>query len=181
MRIALTAVMLMSVAALSACSTAPNTQGERMLLEEEAVMTMQRFKQSHPAVANAFQKTAVAWAVIPTVTKGAVGVGGARGRGVLFQDGAIVGYCDLRQASIGAQVGGETYSEIIFFEDQDMVKRFKDGALSLNAQAAAVIDRKGGTTKARYRDGLAVATFDSGGAMVDASIGGQGFSYRPKY
>ncbi len=117
MRIAITGFLFVATAMLAACQTTPGTQAERSVLEMKADQTVQRFKNVDPTLNEHFFRTAIAWAVFPEVTKGAVGVGAAHGYGVLYQDGAIVGYCDLTQGSVGVQLGGQSYSEIIFFEE----------------------------------------------------------------
>jgi len=48
--------------------------------------------------------------------------------------GEFVGYCDLTQASIGLQLGGQTYTEIIVFENRDAVDQFKSGKLAFDAR-----------------------------------------------
>jgi lipid-binding SYLF domain-containing protein len=118
--------------------------------------------------------------VFPTVGKGAVGVGGAYGKGVLYENGTPVGYCDLSQASIGLQLGGQGYTEIIAFENQDALNRFKSGNFAFDAQATAVALKSGAGANAKYANGVAVFTMDEAGLMYEASIGGQKFSYQPK-
>ena len=119
-------------------------------------------------------------AVFPKVTKGAVGVGGAYGKGVLYEDGRAVGYCDLSQATVGAQLGGQTYTEIICFQDRESLKKFKDGKFAFDAQASAVAVDAGASKNAAYRDGVAVYTTNEAGLMAEASIGGQKFSYQAR-
>ena len=65
-----------------------------------------------------FLDKAYGYALFPSVGKGAVGVGGAYGKGEVFDRGTKVGYCDLSQATIGIQLGGQTFTEIIAFEEK---------------------------------------------------------------
>ena len=173
-------LMTLLTVALTACETAPTTQSGKSELEAKAVATVSRFKATDPSMSKHFFSTAKAYAVFPTVGKGAVGVGGAYGKGVLYEGGVIVGYCDLSQGSIGFQLGGQTYSEIIFFEDDLAIQNFKSGTLEFAAQASAVAAASDAAANADYDHGVAVFTLASKGLMAEASIGGQGFSYQPK-
>jgi lipid-binding SYLF domain-containing protein len=118
--------------------------------------------------------------VFPTVGKGAVGVGGAYGRGVLYEGGVVTGYCDLTQGSIGLQLGGQAYSQIIAFSTAEALTLFKTGNFAFDAQATAVALKSGAGANAKYSNGVAVFTMDESGLMFEASIGGQKFSYEAK-
>jgi lipid-binding SYLF domain-containing protein len=120
------------------------------------------------------------YAVFPTVGKAAVAIGGAYGKGVLYQHGKFVGYCDMTQASIGFALGGQAYTEIIVFKTPEALTRFKSGNFAFSAQATAVAVRAGAGANAKYDDGVAVFTMNEAGLMGEASVGGQKFSYVPK-
>ena len=109
----------------------------------------------------------------------AIGVGGAYGRGVLYQGGRQIGYCDLSQGSIGLQLGGQAYTEIIAFENQSAIQEFKNNNFEFGAQASAVALESGSGANAKYDDGVAVFTMDEKGLMFEASVGGQRFTYTP--
>ena len=100
---------------LAACSTAPKQEGEREDLLRKADQTVLKFKEADPTIADALNR-AHGYAVFPTVGKGGAGVGGAYGRGVVYEQGRPIGFCDLSQASIGLQLGGQKYNELILFE-----------------------------------------------------------------
>lgn len=100
---------------LPACSTAPSTSEGKVDIRQEADEALAKAKANDPSLAR-FLDSAVGYAVFPKVGKGAVGVGGAYGRGVLYEAGRPIGYCDLSQGSIGLQLGGQRYTEIIAFE-----------------------------------------------------------------
>jgi lipid-binding SYLF domain-containing protein len=117
--------------------------------------------------------------VFPGVGKGGVGVGGAYGRGELFEGGKLAGYCTLTQASIGLQLGGQKYTELIFFETKAALDRFKSGNFAFAAQASAVALKSGASANAKYAGGVAVFTMGEAGLMYEASIGGQKFSFEP--
>lgn len=172
--------LVAAMALASGCSTAPKTYTEKAELEAKADRTVQRFKEIDPQINELFFSTAKGYAVFPTVGKGAVGVGGAFGRGVLYEGGRIVGYCSLSQGSIGFQLGGQAYSEIIFFQTEEALKDFKLGNVEFSAQASAVAASADASANAKYDKGIAVFTLAAEGLMYEASIGGQGFSYEPK-
>jgi lipid-binding SYLF domain-containing protein len=161
------------------CATAPSSDSEKLVLRDDADRTLRMARKSDTSLGS-FLDAAKAYAVFPTVGKGAIGVGGAYGRGVLYQGGEIVGYCDLTQASIGFQLGGQAYSEIIAFETDAAVARFKSGNFAFAAQATAVALNSGAGANAKYADGVAVFTMGESGLMYEASIGGQKFSYEAK-
>ncbi len=107
-------------------------------------------------------------------------MGGAYGRGELFEDGTVTGFCDLTQGTIGFQLGGQAYSELIFFENRGALLHFKSGNFAFAAQASAVAATAGASTDADYESGVIVFTMAKGGLMFEASIGGQKFSFVPK-
>jgi len=97
----------------------------------------------------------------------------------LFEKGQLAGYCTLTQGSIGLALGGQSYTELIFFEDQAALDRFKSDNYSFAAQASAVALKSGASANARYSDGVAVFTMGEAGLMVEASVGGQKFNFDP--
>ncbi len=126
-----------------------------------------------------FKDKAYGYAVFPKVTKAGVGIGGAAGRGIVYKGGEIVGSSKLKQGSIGLQIGGQQYSEVIFFKDQEAYENFTNGNLKFDAQASAVALDEGASIDAAYNDGVAVFTQIIGGLMVEASVGGQHFAFDP--
>ena len=126
-----------------------------------------------------FFKTAAGWAVFPTIDKGGFIVGGAGGSGVLFVRGKPVGKTSMGQASIGFQLGGQAYSELIFFENPGALSDFKGGNFALDAQASAVAISAGAAADANYQRGVAVFTLSKAGLMYEASVGGQKFGFEP--
>lgn len=164
---------------LAACSTAPKSVEGKADIERDAVAALERAERTDPSLTPIFNR-AEGYAIFPTVGKGAVGVGGAYGKGVLYDRGRAVGYCDLTQGTIGLQLGGQSYTEIIAFETRDALTRFKEGNFRFAAQASAVAVKAGAGAATQFTDGVAVFTMDEAGLMYEASIGGQKFSYQPK-
>ena len=165
--------------AMPGCSTAPKSVEGKANIESKAANAIDNAQKNDPSLSKFFRE-AVGCAVFPTVGKGAIGVGAAYGKGVLYENGTAVGYCDLSQASIGFQLGGQGYTEIIFFETSKALDHFKSGNYAFDAQASAVALKSGAGANAKYSGGVAVFTMDEAGLMYEASIGGQKFSYLAK-
>ena len=128
----------------------------------------------------AFAKKGEGFAFFPDIKKGGLIVGGADGRGVVYEKGQHIGYADLTQVSVGFQAGGQTYSELIVFQDQAAMNRFKQNETNFGANASAVLAENGAAADARFVDGVAVFVKPITGAMAEASLGGQQVTYMPK-
>lgn len=146
--------------------------------QTNAAETIATFKAKDPGMARFFDK-AYGYAVFPSVGKGGIGVGGAHGKGLVFEGGAPIGRSSLSQLTIGFQLGGQVYSEIIFFKDKVALEDFKRGNFEMGAQVSAVALTAGASADASYNGGVAVFTMAKGGLMYEASVGGQKFSYKP--
>ncbi len=123
-------------------------------------------------------KEAKGYAVFPNVGKAGFGIGGARGKGEVFEDGKLIGSTTLTQLSFGLQLGGQAFSQIIFFQDEKDLNRFTEGNFEFGASASAALITEGANASADYSDGVAVMTFLKGGLMYEASIGGQKFTFK---
>ncbi len=174
------AIVLQFVAALLvSCSTAPSTPGGRDVLLQQASNTMSEMNKDDPALHELTRKS-YGYALFPEVAKGGLVFGGGYGRGVVYEQGQHIGYADLSQASFGLQVGGQTYSELIVFENTAALERLKQGRVELAADASAVILKTGAAVNARFVDGIADIVRPIGGAMAEATVGGQQVTYVPK-
>ena len=118
------------------------------------------------------------YAIFPKVTKGAITIGAATGRGIVYKNNEMVSYSNLIQATFGLQLGGQQYSEVIFFEDQKSFDKFMNGKLKFDAQVSAVAIKHGVSLDAAYADGVAIFTHAKGGLMYEASLGGQHFNIK---
>ena len=123
-------------------------------------------------------KKAKGYAVFPNIGKAGIGIGGARGKGEVFEKDEVIGSTTVTQLSIGLQLGGQAFSQIIFFKDKKDHERFTQGNYEFGASASAVLITEGANASADYNDGVAVLTFSKGGLMYEASIGGQKFSFQ---
>lgn len=122
---------------------------------------------------------AYAYAVYPGIGKAAFIVGGAHGNGIVFRHGEPIGKTSLTQATVGLSLGGQKFAEVIFFQTEAAFDRFARNNLELAAQYSAVVVKQGASGDAAYEGGVAVFTNPLGGAMVEASVGGQKFTYKP--
>lgn len=153
---------------------------EKNKVEQMASQSKTYFKQRDPSLQRFFDSS-VGYVIFPEITAGGAGIGAAYGEGVLYQNGRPVGYATLTQGTIGATLGGKTYSEIIFFETPLTMSKFKKGELEFSASVSGVAASKGAAKTADYSDGVAVFITSQQGLMGDASVGGQQFEYWPKY
>ncbi|GIU42551.1 hypothetical protein TUM3794_26150 [Shewanella colwelliana] len=147
-----------------------------------------------------FFNSAYGYAIFPTVGKGGIGIGAAYGKGRVYQGGVHTGDTSLSQLSIGFQLGGQAYSEIIFFKNAKAYEEFTSGSFEFGATASAVAINVGanaqvGTTgnsagagqsgsnkaaSAAYINGMAIFTAAKGGLMYEAALAGQSFTFDPK-
>lgn len=139
------------------------------------------------------------YAVFPTIGKGGLGVGGAHGDGRVFRQGEYIGDVSMTQLSVGLQAGGQAFSQIVFFEDERALEEFISGDFEFDAGVGAVAitaaagattgtagshasasgGKKDATTAGKFHKGLAIFTIAKGGAMLEASVAGQKFKFKP--
>ncbi len=169
---------LIATLAFTGCATAPRTAQERAQLAANVDSTKQAFLQRDPTMQALFND-AYAYAVFPRITKGGVGVGGAHGLGMAYKGGKFSGYCSITQGTIGAQLGGQEFRQILFFNNQASFDRFQAGEMELAAQASAVAAAEGAAAVAKYEHDIMIFTMTTTGLMFEASVGGQRFQYTP--
>jgi len=146
-------------------------------------------------VVSKFHKTAYGYAVFPTIGKGGIGIGGAHGTGGVYKGGAKVGDVSMTQVSIGFQLGGQAYRQVIYFQDKRAFDEFTSGSFEFGAQAEAIAitssaGAQAGTegssasanetqAEASYHKGMIVFSMGKGGLMFQAALGGQKYNYTP--
>ena len=172
-------VLIVVAGLMVSCATAPSSSEDKQALIMEATTRMQQMRAEDPAVGE-MVKRGYGYSLFPKVGKGGLVVGGAYGRGVVYEQGRHIGYSDLTQGSVGLQAGGQTFSELLVFENKSALDRFKEGKLDFAADASAVVLKSGVATNATFVNGVAVVVSPIGGAMLEASIGGQQFTYQQK-
>ena len=151
----------------------PDTSDEMQLDVAKAILAV---KKADPGIEKFFEDSA-GYAVFPTVGKGAIGVGGAHGKGLVIVDDKVIGKTSLSQVTVGLSLGGQKYAQFIFFKDDVALGHFQRGNYEMGAQASAVAVTAGASADADYDKGVAVFTNVGGGLMADASVGGQKFTY----
>jgi len=171
-------VIALATGLLVSCSTAPATKEERDKLVKEAGASRQEWHKLEPV--EAFAKKGYGYAFFPEIAKGGAGIGGAYGRGVVYEQGQHIGYADLTEGSLGLQLGGQTYSELIVFENKAAMNRFKQNQFNFGANASAVIAKEGTATSTQFVDGVAVFVRPITGVMAEAALAGQKITYVPK-
>jgi len=119
------------------------------------------------------------YVIFPHIGKGAIVIGAGGGNGTVYEKGKSIGTAKVAQVNVGAQVGGQAYREVIFFETRDALDRFKRNKLEFSGQVSAIAATSGASANAKYREGVQVFTVEIGGLMLEASIGGQKFTYKP--
>jgi len=164
---------------LYGCSTAPRTDNEKAGLRDEVTASLSQMGRMDTSLQN-FLDNAHGYAVFPSVGKGGIIIGGAWGQGEVYQGKILVGYSELTQATIGFQLGGQSYAQVIVFQTPEALAAFKSGNYTFSANASAVALKSGAAAAAEYQNGVAIFTMPNGGAMFEASVGGQKFSYLPK-
>jgi lipid-binding SYLF domain-containing protein len=154
------------------------TAAAQLAGDAEAAVVIAKFEEKDSRLTKVFADAA-GYAVFPTVAKGAIAVGAARGKGFVYEKGKVIGRSTLTQVSIGFQAGGQAYSEVVIFKTSRALENFKLGHLKLDAQASAVALTERVAEDLAYRDDVAIVTMAKGGLMYEASIGGQKFSFHP--
>jgi lipid-binding SYLF domain-containing protein len=177
--VVVTAITLTTSLLVGCTTTAPTTTAERDDLVQKAQAERDGWNKVDPGV-EALAKKSHGVALFPEISKGGLGFGGAYGRGVVYERGQHIGFADIAEGTIGLQLGGQTYSEVIVFEDQAAMDRFKRNDVSFAANASAIIANSGAAANARFVDGVIVFIRPISGAMAEASIGGQRMTYVPK-
>lgn len=176
--------LLLTVAAAAAmfftlgCETVPESEQAAENLRSEAQTALQQMTSADPSLQNKIDESA-GYAIFPSVGKGGLIVGGAYGKGEVYEQGERVGYASLSQASVGFLAGGQEFSELILFQTPTDLQRFKEGKFALGADASAVALKAGAGAATTFKEGYIVFTRPKGGLMFDISVNGQKFNYRP--
>lgn len=200
--LSLSALFLIAFTALS-----PSTYADDEYTASEAQMTQDVDEAEYDVALAAFKNSkagdffehAYGYAVFPTIGKIGFVIGGAYGQGRVFEKARYTGRTEMTQASIGFQLGGQAYSQIIFFQDQRSYDEFTSGNFEFGANASAVVITVGVAAEAstkgtsatanagnkyvkaegQYYKGMAVFNIAKGGLMYEAVLSGQKFNFYP--
>ena len=148
-------------------------------------------------ISNMFN-SAYGYALFPTIGKAGFLVGGAYGKGRVYEQGKHIGDTTMMQATVGFQLGGTGFSQVVFFQDKRALSEFTNGnfefgaeaqATAITAAAGASANTSGNSATASggknnattagggYHKGLSTFTITKGGLMFEATVGGQKFSF----
>src|SRR5215472_4221320 len=164
---------------MAACSTAPRSPEGRDDLVRRAAAALTAWNQEIPGV-EGFARQSVGYAMFPDVAKGGIGIGGAYGRGVVYERGQHIGYAGLSQGTLGLQFGGQAYKELIVFDDKAALERFKQGRFDLSAATSAILVKWGYAASVRTVEGFTVFYKPLGGFMREMVVAGQSLSFAPR-
>jgi len=153
---------------------AQDEEATKLISESNTAKT--EFIKTDPTMEGLFSSS-YGYVIFPKIGKGGFIVGGSGGNGILYEQGKPVGLVKTGQVTVGAQVGGQTYREVIFFENKDAVDHMKASKTEFSSQISAVAVKSGVSKNARYTEGVAVFTQDLSGLMAEATVGGQKFKY----
>ena len=159
-------------------STASAKDTDKAALHQKVEQIKKDWQAKDPSF-DATLKKAHAYAIFPEVGKGGFIVGASHGAGEVYEGVKLIGYSKMTQTTIGAQVGGQTFAEVILFRDQKALDRFKGGRFEGGAAATAIGGKKGAAKASKYKDGVAIWVLPLKGAMAEASAGGQKFAFEP--
>ena len=165
--------IILAATAINLPAFEPDSNDKDQLAAARAIIDI---KAADAGIQKFFDDSA-GYAVFPSVGKGGIGIGGAHGKGLVIVGDEVIGKTSLSQITVGLQLGGQVYSEFIFFKDDAALAQFQRGNFELGAQASAVAATAGASADANYDKGVAIFTNAGGGLMYEATVGGQKFSY----
>ncbi len=172
-------IVAAAVCAATACATAPRSAGERADLFVRADSTLGMMRSRDPGLSELLGRSA-GYVVFPEIGKGGFIAGAAYGRGVLYEHGVRQGFVELNQGSIGAQVGAQTFSELIVFSNPIDISKLKLGDYSVGANVSAVALTTGAAATIDAKAGTFIFVVPRGGMMAELSVSGQKLNFAPK-
>ncbi|HEX3759840.1 MAG TPA: hypothetical protein VHW23_14095 [Kofleriaceae bacterium] len=122
---------------------------------------------------------AAGYAIFPSVGKATAVLGATYGRGEVYERGRLIGYAAIIQVTIGVQLGGDTFIELVIFDEPEALKRFKESRIAFAANAALVIVKAGIAATRSSPPGADVRVVTEGGLLLETALGGQKFVFRP--
>ncbi|HXE55650.1 MAG TPA: hypothetical protein VN541_21680 [Tepidisphaeraceae bacterium] len=147
-------------------------------IEQEAAATLRTLGTKDPGLKQLLKK-AYGYSVFPSVGKASLVVGGSWGKGAVYRYGKFIGYATIGQTTLGVQIGGDTFTEVIVFQNKPAFDRLKNGKLSFAADASAVLVKAGAAAARGFGPGTQAFVYGKGGMLLEAAIGGQKFRFKP--
>ena len=155
----------------------PQQEKKLQNIIEDALTTKEAFIAADPNMTQLFENS-FGYAIFPNIGKGGLLLGVSAGNGVVWQNGEVIGSAKLREVSIGLQLGGQAFSQVIFYDSDEAFSRIKANKVEFRAQAAALADSKSASTDIHMADGISVFVKSKKGLMGEAAIGGQKFKFK---
>lgn len=147
-------------------------------LHSDVIAAMNQLQEKHPDIKELLEK-AYGYAVLPSVGRASLVLGGAYGVGEVFVKDRVIGYAAVIELTVGVQLGGTTFHELIVFNDQETWKEFKDGKYAFAADASVAFVKAGAQASKGFGANTAVFVFNEGGMLLDLAIGLQKFTFKP--
>jgi lipid-binding SYLF domain-containing protein len=163
-------------------AAAPASAKRQKKSDSQIAQEVKKVKKAWQSKDSTFDSTlseAYGYAIFPEVGKGGFIVGASHGEGAVYKKGKLIGHAKMTQTTVGAQVGGQTYAEVILFEDEKALDRFTSGRFEGTVAATAIGGTKGAAAACKYKDGVAIMVLPLKGAMAEAAGGGQKFAFEP--
>jgi lipid-binding SYLF domain-containing protein len=173
-----TRTIALLAALFAGCATAPSTRAEQQSLQASARATLDEMIAQDARIQDPVHN-APAYAVFPSIAKGGVFVGGAHGRGILYEHGVPTGFVAVEQAAIGAMLGGQSFSELLVLRTPDDLASVKSGNFTAGAHLGIVVLSASAGTQTNFNPNASIFVMPRGGLMVDVSISGQRIKYQP--
>lgn len=146
-------------------------------LHEEALATIERLQRIHPDLKEQFEKS-YGYAVFPSVGRASIAVGVTFGRGIVFERNQPIGIATITELTLGVQVGGQTFSELMFFPSKGALENLKRGEVAFAANASAVLVKAAASGTTDFR-GVIAKAYSQGGMLLELSLGGQKLKFSP--
>lgn len=162
---------------LVGCDTStPNSPAQQTAMHDEARVALERMEAQDPSLTNRVNNSA-GYVVFPEVGNAAVGVGGAYGQGYVYENGKRIGHVKMTEASVGLQVGGDSYAELIIFQDQKPLNRLMNNSFEFGSDAKATVVKAGAAGAAEFSNGTQVYVMSKGGLFAGVALNGQKFKF----
>ncbi|MBC7171224.1 MAG: hypothetical protein H5U40_02295, partial [Polyangiaceae bacterium] len=155
-----------------------NEQTVSKLLHPESQAALDRIIEKDPGLRERVEN-AYGYAIFPSVGKTSAVLGASYGLGEVFKRGRLIGYAAIVQLTLGVQLGGDTFTELVLFENEEALERFKSGKVGFAANASTVLVKAGAAASSRYKGGTAVFVSPEGGLLLELALGAQKFVFRP--
>lgn len=143
----------------------------------KAQAAIAKIKEKIPRSARYFEE-AYGFAILSSVTRVAIGFGGAYGKGLVIEGDNLIGKTGFWQFSSGIQAGVNNFSMIVFFKDKEALEKFKARELQFMGQAGLAVANLGVASTPAFNEGVAIITATRLGLMFEFSASGAKFTYK---